>query len=329
MSSAFAILLSKMGKKVVIIDLDLGGSNMHTIFGMAQPQLTLDDFISKKVKNINDVRLKTPLDNLHLISGVGGCLGYANPKYVQKVKLISKLRNIDADYVIMDIGAGSSFNELDFFLAADRQILITCPEPSSIQDGFNFIKTALYRKLRHSFRRHPDVVSILDKSRQSGYSSEMNMLLPQIFQLGPEYIEKFGQILKNYAPSLVVNMVMEKDEAKEGFSAVTAARKLLNIELSYLGFVYFDLDVRKSTKALTPFILNNPESSASTCIMSILCDRLLKLSQVESRETKSRLLRSISSAPYQTSAQKGYYNDLPLYPAGYLQNQPPNSSPAT
>jgi len=314
MASAFAIVLAQLGKKVVIVDLDLGGSNMHTIFGMQQPKITLDHFISRKVKYLNEVCVKTPVKNLSLISGIGGCLGYANPKHLQKIKVIIKLREIDADYVLLDIGAGSSYNELDFFLSADKQIVVTCPEPSSIQDSYNFIKSALYRKLRHSFRRHSEIVFLLDKCRQEGYASEMQILLSKIFQLGPDYVETFGKILKNYSPELIVNMVMEKDEAKEGYAAVIAAKKLLNIELQYLGFVYFDLDVRKSTKELTPFILNNPESRASTCILSILLDRILKTSPSDSARQKKTIKRIILDTPYVIRAQKGHFNELALYP---------------
>ena len=326
LASAFAIVLAKLGKKVVIVDLDLGGSNMHTIFGLAQPKLTLDHFFSKKVKNINEVCIKTPLENLSLISGVGGCLGYANPKHVQKLKVISKLRDINADVVILDIGAGSSYNELDFFLASDRQMVVTCPEPSSIQDSYNFVKTALYRKLRHFFRRHSEIVALLDQCRQEGFASEMQVLLSKIFQLGPDYIEAFGRILKNYSPQLIVNMVMEKTEAKEGFAAVTAAKKLLNIDLQYLGFVYFDLDVRKSTKELTPFILKNPESRASTCIFSMLLDRILRLGASESIEQKKNIKKSIMDTGYRTAAQKGHYNELPLYPQQHYDELPPSPS---
>ncbi|MBI3018838.1 MAG: AAA family ATPase [Deltaproteobacteria bacterium] len=314
LASACAIVLAKLGKRVVIVDLDLGGSNMHTIFGLPQPTSTLDDFISKKTRNINDVCIKTPVENLFLISGIGGCLGYANPKHVQKIKIISKLREIKADYVLLDIGAGSSYNELDFFLAADRQIIVTCPEPSSIQDGYNFAKTALYRKLRYFFKRHPDIVDFLDQLRQEGYVSDMNALLSKIFTLGPDYIENFGKILKNYSPQLIVNMVMEKEEAKEGFAAVIAAKKLLNIDLHYLGFIYFDLEVRKSTKELIPFILKNPQSRASVCTFSILCDRILKMTPSESSQQKKVLSEQIQKTLYRTAAQKGHYNELSLYP---------------
>lgn len=142
----------------------------------------------------------------------------------------------------------------------------------------------------------------------------MSVLLSKVFAKGPDYIETFGKILKNYSPHLIVNMVMEKDEAKEGFSAVTAAKKLLNIDLNYLGFVYFDMDVRKSTKKLTPFILNNPESKASTCIFSILFDRILRLGSSEALEHKKRIKKVLQETVYRTSAQKGHYNELPLYP---------------
>ncbi len=311
LASTFAILLSKAGKKTVVVDLDLGGSNLHTVLGLAQPDLTLDHFITKKVQGIQDVCIPTPFEHLSLISGLSGCLGYANPKYVQKVKLISKLREIDADYVILDIGAGNSYNELDFFLSADRHIVVTCPDPSSIQDAYHFIKTALYRKLGIFFRRHEKVVEFLKLCREQGYSVEMRQLLSQIFELGPEYLEMFGSLLKEYTPELIVNMAMDRSEGNEGKAVIAAARKLLNIDVGYLGFVSFDLDVRKSVKALKPFVLN-PECQASLCVLNILFDRILKLGGMEATEQKKRVKEILKETKYVSHVRDRQYNDFPL-----------------
>jgi len=85
---------------------------------------------------------------LSLISGASDLLSAANIKHVQKVRVMNHVRSLDVDVVLIDLGAGTTFNVLDFFLMSDVSILAVVPEPTSIENGYRFIKSALYRRLR-------------------------------------------------------------------------------------------------------------------------------------------------------------------------------------
>ena len=76
-SANLAIALSRMGKKVVAVDLDLGASNLHAIFGMRGSPKSLSDFTQKRVKNLADVILNTPTGDVGIICG-GDDPGIAN-----------------------------------------------------------------------------------------------------------------------------------------------------------------------------------------------------------------------------------------------------------
>jgi flagellar biosynthesis protein FlhG len=75
-----SICLALMGYKVVTVDLDLGGANMHTCLGIPIPEKTLSDYISKKVSDFSDLLVPTPVKNLSIISGAQDELGIANLK---------------------------------------------------------------------------------------------------------------------------------------------------------------------------------------------------------------------------------------------------------
>ena len=77
-------------------------------------------------------------------------LGAANINYQQKVRLLNKLRSLDVDVVLIDLGAGTAHNIIDFFLISDIALLAVVPEPTSIENGYRFIKSALYRRLRNA-----------------------------------------------------------------------------------------------------------------------------------------------------------------------------------
>src|SRR5512136_763543 len=140
--------LARMGRQVLLVDADLGGANLHTCLGLPMPQRTLADFIQRRVGSIDEVVTETPAAGLRLVSGAGDLLSAANLKHLQKVRVMSQVRALDVDVVLIDLGAGSSYNILDFFLLSDVSILAVVPEPTSIENGYRFIKIALYRRLR-------------------------------------------------------------------------------------------------------------------------------------------------------------------------------------
>ena len=86
-----------------------------------------------------------------LIAGDVGELGAANIPFQRKMRLIEKIREMNVDYVILDLGGGTDFNTLDFFLASDLGIVLTTLDQSAYIEAYAFIKTALQRKLNRLF----------------------------------------------------------------------------------------------------------------------------------------------------------------------------------
>ena len=142
------VLLANQGKKVLIIDLDLGGPNIHTLFGVDSIKKGLSDFINKSVKDLDQVVTPTNFENLFIISSKGASLESANMPHAQKIKLIKAIKNLDYDYILLDLGAGTNFNTLDFFLASNEGIFVCTPQPTSIENTFLFVKTVFYRKVK-------------------------------------------------------------------------------------------------------------------------------------------------------------------------------------
>ena len=117
-STLLAFWLVRMGKRTILVDMDLGGANLHTLLGIKSPERTLNDFVTRRYSALEDICIPTPEKKLRLISGASEILSLSNPHFSQKVKIIKNIFKLDADYVILDLGAGTSFNVLDFFLFA-------------------------------------------------------------------------------------------------------------------------------------------------------------------------------------------------------------------
>jgi flagellar biosynthesis protein FlhG len=104
------ISLSRMGKKIILVDADLGGANLHTLMGVRFPPCTLEDFFLNKVARLEDVVIDTQVEGIGLICGADDILGSANPTYAQKVRILKQIEDLPADLVLIDLGAGTSYN---------------------------------------------------------------------------------------------------------------------------------------------------------------------------------------------------------------------------
>jgi len=273
LTASIGIGMASMGKDVIIVDADLGGANLHTCMGILEPEYTFYHFYTLQRESLKDICLETPIDNLRLISGSCGTLGLANPRYHQKQKFIRHLHKLDADHILLDLGAGSSYNVIDFFIAADEGILITTPEPTAIQETFNFLKKSIMRKLMRDFRKNSPVEDIFDSylnSEPGKMQFTMHDIIRDVKEVdteGAAYIEDF---ISNYHPKLILNMVHSLKEIKEGDAFKTASHELLGVDVDYIGYVDYDNNVRKSVKQLRPFIVANPKSRASKSLTKLI-----------------------------------------------------------
>jgi flagellar biosynthesis protein FlhG len=265
------VSLCKQGQSVIIVDTDLGGANLHTLLGLSPPEATLDDFINSRVGSIRDVIVRTQIPNLGLVIGARDILNAANPKIHQKLKIIRHIRNLDGDYVIVDLGAGNSFNVLDFFLISDDGILVVTPEPTSIENTYRFIKSVFYRKLRrqslhHNVRRIIDTV--MNQRSERGIRTPLDLVEAVAFMDG-EIGELLRREIESFRPRLIVNQVRTKGDVDVGFSMRSACLRFFGIKLSYLGYIAYDNEVWQSVQRKRPLVLERPYSRASRCIAEI------------------------------------------------------------
>ncbi len=272
-----SICLALMGYKVTSVDLDLGGANLHTCLGVPIPEKTLSDYLSKRVKNFSDLQSETPIENLSLISGAQDDLGIANLKHIQKTKLISKLREMDTDYVLIDLGAGTSFNTLDFFISSDMGILTALPEPTSIENTYRFIKSFYHRKIK-MVEDLLDIGPIIDQllNTKLSYNFTPAELVAKVKEISPEKAILLQQELSKFSPKLIMNQVRTQADIDIGFSMKIICRKYFGIDLDYTGYLEYDSTVWQSIKKRKPLLMEFPNSTLVNNFDRIV-HKLLKL----------------------------------------------------
>ncbi len=261
-SANVAICLALMGNKVVAVDLDLGGANLHTCLGLPIPQVTLSDYVSKKITNFEDLLVPTPISNLKIISGAQDELGMANLKHMHKNQIIRKLHDLDADYILFDLGAGTAFNTIDFFITADKGVLVVLPEPTSIENTYRFIKSVFYRRLK-MIDGVSDIENMINETMNAkvtaGQASPAE-LMKKISEIDPEVGYRVRQEMSQFRPNLIINQVRSQADIDIGYSIQSICRKYFGIEMTFPGYLDYDQSVWQSVRKRKPLLIEYPNS---------------------------------------------------------------------
>jgi flagellar biosynthesis protein FlhG len=272
--------LARLGRKVILVDADLGGSNLHTFTGVRYPEYTLADFINKKVDSIEKLVLDTPVENLKIICGADDILGVANPKYAQKTRLFTHLKKLQADIILLDLGAGSSFTTVDFFLYAPNKIVVLTPQVTSIQNAYGFIKASLYRSLNEAFSKNAEAMELIKRGSYSvqGESIDSIAKLYDAFQpLGEESQELLMNCIEKINIKLIVNMLKEPKEKNVGEIVQSVAKNYLSLDLEIIGTVQYDNVLNASINKMSSFLVNGKESVANSNFFNIAYNILKKV----------------------------------------------------
>ncbi len=274
------VLLSQLGKKTVVVDLDLGSANLHLYMGIWSLPRRIDDFLGKTVSTINDIMIPTKYGPW-LIGGGMSKLGAANIHFSCKLKLLRALKTIEADYVILDLGGDTTYNNLDFYLAANQGVVLTTCEPASYMDAYGFIKLALQRQLTRLFgaestcRRERDrqLEQLIRAFFMSGGSSgggHLSELLERIESQHPDKERFVKGVVDGFCPSIIVSMARTQEQTDELVARLNGvSRRILSIDLNCLGHLPFDERVQQSANDLVPYVFKTPKGSFAKALRRI------------------------------------------------------------
>jgi flagellar biosynthesis protein FlhG len=264
------VLLAGQGKKVLMIDLDLGGPNLHTFFGADDQKKGLSDFISKIVKDLNQVAAPTNFENLFLISSKGASLESANMPHAQKLKLIKAIKDLDYDYILLDLGAGTNFNTLDFFLTSNEGIFVCTPQPTSIENTFLFIKTIFYRKVKQVLKLNTfqEIIASI-----SNASDDNHINLQELIKYALIYDKQKGEqlkaILNKFQFYFIMNEFNKQIDPKLGEKIERVYNTHFPARFKFLGNVDFDEKVYDSILSKNIFMRKYPYTSTATDLRNI------------------------------------------------------------
>ena len=251
--------MAKWGKKVVLIDLDLGGSNLHTLLGINHQKGGINRFLDKTVKNLEDTAVSTFIQNLFFIGSSLCSMEVANLLHAHKLKIINAIQKLSFDYILLDLGTGTNFNTLDFFLTSNQGIFICTPEPTAIENSFRFIKAVYLRKLKQTVKRHSFNSAVKKVTIPPNPEA---MTSPDIIEIVLKHDPDREKLLRNrlseFKFNFILNQFRKNLDATMGDKIEDLCNRHFYSNFQFLGNVGYDVRIHDSVISKKIFIHKFP-----------------------------------------------------------------------
>ena len=287
-----ALYLATIGRRVVAVDVAPTGGNLHTCIGAkasarwwaAQGGLDehdeQDDGAAAQpraatvggVESSSDRLYATPYQGLQLLLWRTTRSGFAGELDAR----VAALRELSADYIVLDLGVSFAAEYLDAYLAADLSVFVLAPEPTAVENTYRFLRATCCQLLRRN--------EWSDEQRAAleacpGFSTDTvapQDLLASLQDVRPEMVEAVQRIARTFRPRLVVNQTRLRSDLLLGPAMVSVARRRLSVQADYLGHIDHDDVMWSCVRNCKPVLLEVPGAKCSKKIER-LARRLLTI----------------------------------------------------
>jgi flagellar biosynthesis protein FlhG len=259
------IFLATLGKRVILVDAAFGAANLHIFAGVPRPSRSLSEALARSAPRLAELAVPTHVPGLKLIGGVNDPPWVAEPGPALVSALVEQLHELPADWVVVDLGPGIASPGLEILLAADVQIIVAVPDPTSIELMHRLIKAAFLRSLERRGLAHlAAAVSREPRHLEGGTPSALDVYLRAVSDGGSE-IDELRTAILSFSPHLVINSARSKSDMELGRAVASAARRRLGTPIRYLGHLEYDEAVWASTRRRRPLLIEHPETRIAKC----------------------------------------------------------------
>lgn len=269
-TASVGALIAKWGKKVVLVDLDLGASNLHTLLGIKSPKIGLNSFLNKTTDNLESVAVSTMIPNLFFISSYHCSMEIANLYHAHKLKIMKAIRRLPFDYILLDLGTGTNFNTLDFFLISREGILICTPEPTSIENSFRFIKAAYFRILKQILKQ-PSLHSAMQDSTTEvpGTTTSVHDIIQILLKYHPDKETYLKDTLGKFNFKFILNQFRKNIDPTLGNKIEAVCNRHFYSDFQFLGNVRYDERVHDALFSKTLYVQKYPHTPSCADLNNI------------------------------------------------------------
>jgi flagellar biosynthesis protein FlhG len=207
-----ALAIAKLGHRATLVDADLGAANLHTMLGVVNPTSGLADFLDHRVETLDALKAVVCVPTLTLVAGTSRP-GSANLSKAEKLRLLNAIARLDADCVVLDVGAGASFNVVDFVAAADHKLLVLTPQLPSLHNAYALLKACVHRVVRRLALDEVQQQLIDSALGHETKARTIAQLLAVLRPLDAVLADRIADTLQRFGVAIVANQVETSADA--------------------------------------------------------------------------------------------------------------------
>ena len=266
------VRLGQLGYRTIVIDLDLGGSNLHSALGIKNKNPGVGNYLSDRKLSFDSLVAPTPYSDVLFIPGDVLVAGTPNVSFAQKRSILRNIESLEADYVLLDLGSGASNNVVDFFLISNSGVLVSSPHVGAIVNAYSFMKNAVFRFLQRAFSGETKVERFLRKQikeRRPGNPVKVATVIEAMREIDDAEAQKAQRFIDLLQPNLVVNLVRGMDDLTIAESLRDLVDRNLGVDLQALGILVHDEEIASMYRARHPIVSEDADR-----LISMQIDRL-------------------------------------------------------
>lgn len=297
--------LAQLGRKVVLVDADATCPALHSMLGVEiPPDLSEQDPLEEE----DLTPLGTTIQGLTLIPQKYSRGTTAPLRPGRKPRWARQLQNVDADYILIDLGAGTSPATLDLFAGADLGICVTTPDPPAIEGTYRFLRGLFQRKLRRLYMKNRHRARLVERVHQELPPLPSPLaVLRELSRYDRAMADLAAAELASVSAYLVTNSTKMRQDVELGRSMSDMAGRYLGTHTEDLGHVEQDDAVWLSVIRRRPLLLDNPSSKSGRNLERIARRMVAVLT--------SRAARGTRAATWPAGDQPSLYDVLWTHPS--------------
>ncbi len=246
-----ALELSKKGHETVLVNADFAAGGLVRRLIQKNPERNLHRFLEGRTRSMNELVLPTRINHLAVLFAGSHIASYHRILLSLKQKLAQELRRLQAAYVVLDLGAGSTYGPLDFFLSAEHPLLLATTAKQTLLDAYGLLRVALVRNLHKNAHQWPEWYRQLQRcgDLNQGPLLTVSAFLHNMAKSEPHLSEQITGQTARFRPALIVNKCSKKDNLERADLLPVLAGQVLNIRLRKWGNISYDPQVDRAVQS--------------------------------------------------------------------------------
>ncbi len=274
LATNLALYLATIGRRVVLVDAEQEGASVHTCLGVQRPGSTArSPFLDPHGGAATDPDelpiTDTQIPNLRLMHGGVDEPARGARRRTTRARLRRVLSAVDAEYFVVDLGAGTSRSLLDFFLRSDVALFVSAPEPTAIDNTYRFVRAAFSRHLRDQAPDRETRRRLVERLRAMGNTPAPLDLARRLEAAGDPLADLVRAAMDGFTFRFVLNQTRLRADLELGDAMRSAVRRRFGVEIDYLGHVDYDDTVWSCVRMRRPLLVESPGTKSAKSVEKI------------------------------------------------------------